>query len=114
MGTIVVSGAIANKAGNAGATWTRLSWVLGLRKLGWTVIFVEQITPERCTDSEGRVVPWQDSVNLAWFLQTAGEFGTAHSAAPLLDAGRSITGPALGELIDIAGDAALLVNISGH
>ncbi len=41
----LVSGAVANKAGNGGATWTRLSWALGLRGVGFDVHFVEQLAP---------------------------------------------------------------------
>jgi hypothetical protein len=43
VGIAIVSGALANKYGNGGATWTRLSWALGFKALGWRVCFVEQI-----------------------------------------------------------------------
>ena len=40
MDTVVVSGAIANKLLNGGEAWVRLSWILGLRRLGLDVWFV--------------------------------------------------------------------------
>ena len=42
MTTVVVAGALAGKAGNGGEAWVRLTYVLGLRKLGFHARFVEQ------------------------------------------------------------------------
>ena len=42
MATVVVSGALANKPCNGGEAWVRLSWLLGFRKLGFDVHFVEE------------------------------------------------------------------------
>jgi hypothetical protein len=50
MARIVVSGALANKPGNGGDAWTRLSWTLGFKRLGHEVYFVEQISPSTCGD----------------------------------------------------------------
>src|SRR2546423_839740 len=36
MATALVSGALANKCGNGGNAWTRLQWILGLNKPGFT------------------------------------------------------------------------------
>ncbi|HSR51014.1 MAG TPA: hypothetical protein VLV83_09295 [Acidobacteriota bacterium] len=40
---VLVAGALANKPHNGGAAWTRLSWVLGLRQMGFEVRFIETI-----------------------------------------------------------------------
>ena len=53
MSVILVSGALANKPHNGGAAWTRLSWALGLKALGFEVAFVEQIRRDRCVDAVG-------------------------------------------------------------
>jgi hypothetical protein len=45
MKTALVSGAIANKPLNGGEPWIRLSWILGLKRLGFDVYFVEQCAP---------------------------------------------------------------------
>jgi hypothetical protein len=41
--TCIVSGALANKPHNGGEAWVRLSWARGMQRLGWDVIFVEQL-----------------------------------------------------------------------
>lgn len=111
---VIVSGAIANKLGNGGATWTRLSWALGLRRLGFEVYFVEQIDRGSCVDAAGRPAPFTKSANLAYFRAVTEEFGLAGSAA-LVDADSGQTaGYPLADLTAIAADAAGLINISGH
>src|SRR5260370_2232274 len=41
--TAIVGGVLAGKRGNGGNAWTRLSLVLGLRRLGFDVVLVEQL-----------------------------------------------------------------------
>jgi hypothetical protein len=48
----VVAGALGNKAWNGGNAWSRLSWLLGLRQLGFDVRFAERIAPEAPRDAE--------------------------------------------------------------
>jgi len=114
MPILIVSGAIANKLGNGGATWTRLNWVLGFRKLGFETYFVEQIAPENCADALGNRTTFERSANLAYFDKVMKEFDLTRTAA-LIESktlhGRGLTFP---ELLDLADAADLLVNISGH
>lgn len=112
--TIIVSGALANKCHNGGAAWTRLSWALGLRHLGFHVFFIEQISPEHCVDGNGVVTAFEDSVNLVYFRRVIDAFGLSGSAALIYDAGAQIEGATWDELVETAASAALLVNISGH
>src|SRR5438128_7265614 len=112
--TILVSGAIANKRFNGGAAWTRLSWVLGFKKLGFRVCFVEQINKESCVDAAGKVTTFEDSVNLDYFKRVINEFGLTDSSALIYDNGEQTYGLTYGELLDVAESADLLVNITGH
>lgn len=113
METVIVSGAIANKCFNGGATWTRLSWALGLQRLGFRVCFIEQIDPEKCFDESGEPAPFESSANLAYFKQTAEQFGLTNRAL-ICGKGEKVFGLTLTELRDIAAEAALLVNITGN
>jgi hypothetical protein len=114
MTTIVVSGAIANKYRNGGAAWTRLSWILGFKKLGFDVYFVEQIGRRMCVDATGAVTTFEDCVNLAYFKQITDQFGLSGSAALIYENGKQIHGMCYAELLDLAEAADLLVTISGH
>lgn len=96
----IVAGALANKPGNGGAAWTRMSWAVGLRRLGFDVTFVEELAPGWSPGS----VAFFDAVVEAFALD-----------ATLLDPdGSAIRGHGVDVLADLADDAALLVNLSGH
>jgi hypothetical protein len=114
MPLIVVAGALANKPGNGGAAWTRLSWVLGLQRLGCDVYFVEQIAPEACGDASGTRCELDRSVNLAWFERITGRFGLGARSTLIAEGDGLTIGVGLDELTPIAEAADLLVNISGH
>jgi hypothetical protein len=71
---IVVAGALANKAGNGGEAWVRLSYALGFRRLGCDVRLIEEAkdAPQRALD-EAR--------------STAERFGIDYSAADTAEGG---------------------------
>ena len=100
--TVVVAGALANKPGSGGEAWVRMSWVVGLERLGLDVRFVEQLTHEPAADSRAVV----------WFRDVTERFGIADRAT-LLGPDGALLGPAVDELREFASTASL-VNISGH
>jgi hypothetical protein len=114
MAVVLVGGALANKHLNGGEAWVRLSWVLGLQRLGCTVYFVEQIDPATCVDEDGNPASFEASANRKYFDAVVEEFGLAGTATLLYGDGKQTSGLALEELFEIAGEADLLVNISGH
>jgi hypothetical protein len=114
MTTILVSGAIANKYLNGGEAWVRLSWALGLQKLGFRVYFVEQIGRGTCLDAAGNIAPFERCENLSYFRKITERFGLGGSVALIYEDGEQIYGLSHGDLLNIAEGADLLVNISGH
>ena len=97
---------------NGGATWTRLNWLLGFKQLGCQTFFVEQIARAACVDADGRPAAFRESANLAWFRHVAATFG--FNGTLILDDGSDADGLSFAELAEIAAQADLLVNISGH
>src|SRR5262245_14303066 len=97
--TAVVAGALASKPFKGGETWVRLSWALGLRRLGFDVLFVEQLAcapaPEAC----------------AYFEQVT---AACELPAALLGGDGSVAGIGAEELTDRIEGAELLVNLSGN
>lgn len=114
MTTVVVAGALANKYRNGGEAWVRLSWVVGLRRLGFDVYFIEQITPAACLDAHGLRTDFSDSVNVGWFRYVTHLFGLGDRSALVLAEGERSDGLPWPRLLRLAESAALLVNISGH
>lgn len=101
-GTIILSGAIANKAGHGGEAWVRLNWVLGFRKLGFRVFFLEQLGG----------APDPDAVS--YFRRVVERFGLAKSSALIGECGEPLFGLDRGQVAALATDADALINISGH
>jgi hypothetical protein len=95
---IVVAGALAAKPGNGGEAWVRLSWVLGLRRLGFDAWLLEET--DEATAAAGR----------AFFERTVAAAGL-ESRAMLLVAG---TAAGRERAAELAGEATALVNISGN
>jgi hypothetical protein len=101
MRSIAVAGVLAGKPGNGGEAWVRLSWVLGLRRLGFDAWLVEQL--------DGRAGPAQTR----WFERVASAYGLSERA--VLVAGGELLGPlSRPELERLADESELLVNISGN
>jgi hypothetical protein len=114
MATLVVGGAVANKYLNGGEAWVRLSWIRGFQRLGCRVLFVEQIDPVACVDEEGAPAPFERSAPRAYFDRVMEQFGLAGSASLVLGAGEATSGLPYADVLDLAGEADLLVNISGN
>src|SRR5688500_16258767 len=116
MPVVIVSGAVANKPRNGGEAWVRLSWALGLRRLGFDVYFVEQISPATCFDKTGAPADFEDCANRDYFWSVMRRFGLAEKSALLCAADEDVRcdGVAWDRLLDVAAAAELLVNISGH
>jgi hypothetical protein len=110
----VVSGAVANKPHNGGEAWVRLSWALGLQRLGFQVYFVEELAPELCRDSTGAQVRVEQSAPASYFRSVIEEFGLTGQAALLDPVGDGAVGLSHAELLDVAERAEVLINISGH
>jgi hypothetical protein len=91
-----------------------LSWVLGLRRLGFDVWFVEQIDEATCVDAAGAPVAFAESENRRYFDQVVERFGLEGRASLLYEGGRESAGVPLAELLPVAQEARLLVNVSGH
>jgi len=97
----IVAGALANKPESGGEAWVRLSWVLGLRRLGWEVHLVERLEQP-------------DPAGQRYFEEVTGAFGLDGRASLLDGHGEALHGDDEKHLQEVAAEAELLFNISGH
>jgi hypothetical protein len=105
---IAVSGMIAAVPHHGGATWAVLQYLLGFRRLGHDVLFVEEVDPKAL----GGEAP-AHSRNASYMEAVAARFGLDGSWA-LLEAGtRRTAGLDYEELQRRARDVDVLINISG-
>jgi hypothetical protein len=99
MATIAVSGSIAQRQGRPGHAWALLSYLLGFRRLGYEVLFVDRLGPE---PGEAR-----------WLEATMREVGLGGSYAALRDDGKGTVGLPRHELAARLGRSELLLNVNG-
>jgi hypothetical protein len=111
--TAVVAGSVAQKPGFGGHTWVFLQFLLGLRRLGWEVVFIDRLEPEMCVDVEGRRCPIEKSWNLRRLHQVMADFGFEESWSLLYDRGRQLFGLTRNELLERVRRAVVAFNIMG-
>ncbi len=101
-GSVVICGALAQKPGHAGHTWQFLQYLLGFRRLGWEVLFVDRLSGDvRRRDAR---VAYLESVLAAAGLEDAWTLA--------LDDGTHV-GRGREEVLEYARRSDLLLNIMG-
>lgn len=110
----LLAGAIANKPLNGGEAWVRLNWLLGLRRLGFDVYFVEQVDAGACVDAGGRPCDPAGSVNRRHLEAVMEDHGLGGRWALLDQSGESVAGLGRAEIEAVAAEAEVLFNHSGH
>jgi hypothetical protein len=111
-GTIVVAGSVAQRPGNGGHTWVFLQYLLGFRKLGWEVLFLDRLESGMCLDEHGRPADPERSVNMTYLDRVFGEFGLDDRYAVFETSGRTI-GIGRAQVLDEVGRAAVLIDVNG-
>jgi len=113
-GTIAIAGALAQRPNAAGHTWVFLQYLLGFRRLGWDVVFIDRLERDMCFDRNGRAVPVERSINLQYLSDCMRRFGLEDSWALLYDESARTFGLPKEALVERVSRSALLVNFMGY
>ena len=111
MKSIVIAGSMAQKPGRGGHTWVFLQYLLGFRKLGWDVLFLDRLEPEMCVDEAGRQSPVSQSWNVRYTTDVLCRFGFGQDFALLC--GSSTLGLPRQAVIERVRSSEALINIMG-
>jgi hypothetical protein len=88
---VLFSGSIAGHAvGYGGNTWAFLQWVLGFRRLGFEVYYVEESRGPQFFDEEMKPVPFLESASARYFHTVMERFGLGDHGA-LFEKGTSVS-----------------------
>ena len=107
---IIVSGRIASQPGHGGATWAVLQYLLGLRRLGHAVYFVEPLEASSLIPEH---VALARTENARYFERTIHEFGFLGYASLLLSGTSESVGLPYAQVRALARRADILINLSG-
>jgi hypothetical protein len=110
-GTIVVAGSVAQRPGNGGHTWVFLQYLLGFRKLGWEVLFLDRLEPGMSVDANGRSTTVEGSVNIAYLDRVFRAFGLADRYAVFHEGGT--VGLSRSQVLEETARSPLVLNVNG-
>jgi hypothetical protein len=111
--TIVIAGSLAQKPRHGGHTWVFLQYLLGFRRLGWDVLFVDRLEPGMCVDVAGRSCPFEQSLNLHYFLDCMERFGLEGAYALIYKGGERFVGLSRDRVTERTKRSAVLLNVMG-
>ena len=103
-GTVVLAGSLAEQPHRGGHTWVFLHYLLGFRKLGFRVLFVDRVTSE---------VAAQDA-RVAFVAAVMDRFDFASDYCLLDMEGTPIAGITRQEALSRTRDSMLLINVNGY
>ncbi|MPZ22517.1 MAG: hypothetical protein GEU28_03030 [Dehalococcoidia bacterium] len=112
--SVVIAGSLAQKPMQGGHTWQFLQYILGFKRLGWDVLFVDRLEPGMCVDDRGRPVSFGDSVNLRYFNTVMRCFGLEDDYALIYNGGEHIAGQSRAQILNHTRKAAFLLNVMGY
>lgn len=112
--TIVIGGALAQKPRQGGHTWQFLQYLLGFRRLGWEVLFLDQLEPAMCVDASGQPCPLEQSVNLRYLLEVMNGFGLHDAYALIYNGGEQCIGLTQSQVLERVRNSAFLLNFMGY
>lgn len=111
--TIVIAGSLAQKPRQGGHTWQFVQYLLGFRRLGWEVLFLDRLEPGMCFDEEGRPCEVEQSVNLRYFLNIMERFGLGEAFSLDYNQGERVWGLGPNEVRERLRGSAFLLNVMG-
>ncbi len=109
---ITVAGSIAQKPHQPGHTWQFLQYLLGFRRLGLDVLFLDRLSSEDCRDRHGRPCPPEQAVGVRYLAQVMHDFGLSGAWSLALDDGRHV-GRSRDQVMAHVRESDLLLNVMG-
>jgi hypothetical protein len=110
---VLIGGSLAQKPGFGGHAWVFLQYLLGFRRLGFDVLFLDQLRPGMCVDDDGNECDFEHSHNLRYFLDVMRRFGLEGSFSLDYNYGEVVVGVPRDKVKDRA-RSSVLFNVMGY
>lgn len=109
----MLAGSLAQKPHQAGHTWVFLQYLLGFRRLGWDVLFLDRLEPGMSVDAAGNPCEAEASTGFRYLHDVMQAFGLGESYAVACDGGRRFVGLPREVVLQRVADAAAFINVMG-
>jgi hypothetical protein len=107
--TLVIAGALAQRPGYGGHTWVFLQYLLGFRRLGFDVLFVDWLSKEMCSGG-----PVAESEGARYLHAVMERYGLQGDYALLDEHGDSVAGVDRAAVCDRLARSTFLLNVMGY
>ena len=112
-GTIVVAGSLAQRPGQGGHAWVFLQYLLGFKRLGFDVLFLDRLEADMCRDAAGAPCAPDRSTGYAYLREAMTRYGLGESFAVACGGGAEYLGLNRREVIGRVKRSAFLMNVMG-
>lgn len=112
-GRVVIAGSLAQRALRGGHAWVFLQYLLGFRRLGWDVLFLDRLEPDMGVEVRDRGTDLERSENVRYLTSVMRRYGLGDSFSIRLDGGARVVGRSRREVVDFARDADLVLDFMG-
>ena len=113
MSSVAVAGAVAQRAGYGGHVWAFVQYLLGFRRLGYDVLFIDHLAKDMATDRSGRPSARARARCIELFVKAMSRAGVKDSYTLLLDGGNESVGLSRPQALEQLGDCEFLLNVMG-
>jgi hypothetical protein len=111
--SIVVGGSLAQRPGYGGHAWALLNYLLGFRRLGYDVLFLDRLTPEMAVDDTGRASSAARDRCIRWVADVMEEAGLAGDYSLFLGRDGDAVGLPRASAIERVRGSSMLLNVMG-
>jgi hypothetical protein len=111
--SIVIAGSLAQQPTKGGMIWVFLQYILGFRRLGWDVLFLDRLEPEMCVDATGAPCSVDESVNFRCLRDVMEAVGLGDSYSLFYDGGARVIGRSRRDVLEHTARSAYLLNVMG-
>ena len=112
-GSVVIGGSLAQKPHFGGLTWVFLQLLLGFRRLGWDVLFLDRLDPEMCVDVSGAHCSFESSINVRYLGQVMAEYDLKDAFAVAGEGYQRFIGLTRSQVMERVRKADFFLNVMG-
>ena len=112
--SVVVAGSAAQRPFVGGHTWVFLHYLLGFRKLGWDVHFIDWLDPGMCVDERGERAEFMCSANVRYLDDVMQRFDLADCWTLGYDGWREVAGVDRAEAMRRIRQSDVVLNVMGY
>ena len=109
-----MAGGLAQRPRHGGHAWVFLQYLLGLKRLGWDVLFLDWLDQSMCVDDQGHECVFERSANVDYLMTVMERYGLVDSFSVFLTGSSETIGLSRHDVIARCQDSILLLNVMGY